>query len=483
MEPFGDLVGSQSPRICTRSLGELTEETSPQGFACLAWMRAHGFDPLPWQETLTKAIFERHPERPDRYRFRTCVVILPRQNGKSEWASAVLGFRLATGDAELAVNAAQNRVVAHEMLLRGARLLGVTMREGPNGRRYAASGNERIELSNGARWLVETMNSEAGRGYAVDALWMDELRHAHSEAQGFAALEPTTSARPRGMLLVTSNAGTKDSAVLNGLIERGRTAAQDPEYSGSLGLWEWSGQSHVALDDRSAWVQANPSLGYSLDPEVLENALRTSSPNTFRTERLSILVATVESAIDSAAWAECADATGTLDFARGRLALAVDTSPDGHTSMCAAGMGTGGTVRVELVAAWASPAEARTQLATLIDKIKPRKVAYFSTSPTTALAQDIRAAAGDRVVKLSDPSAVCAEFGSLVLGRNQLTHGGQSLLDSHIEGASKLQRGQGWVFARRAHDAPVDAAYAAAAAVNVARTLPAPGTGRLVVAA
>jgi hypothetical protein len=481
VEPYGELVGSQTPRISTPALGELTPQTT-DGFACLDWMRDNGFDPLPWQEALTLAVLERHPQRPDRRRWRTAVVVLPRQNGKSQWATALQGWRLATGDAEVAVTAAQTRAIAVEMLLRGARLLDVTTRDGANGRRYAGSGFERIELNNGSRWLVETMSPEAGRGLSVDHLHLDELRHAKSEDDGFAALEPTTTARPRGLVLVTSNAGTDSSVVLNGLIERGRAAAADPEYRGSLGLWEWSAPSDAALDDRQAWATANPSLGYTLDPEVLDNALATSSPATFRTERLSIRVTTDSAAIDAGAWEECADPDGTLEFARGRIAVAVDTAPCGHTTLCAAGVDQDGIVRVEAAAAWSSPAEARAELADLVARINPRKVAWFGNSPTAALAVDLRAAAGDRAVKLTDPSEACQAFASLVAGR-RLRHGGQSLLDDHVAGATRMRKGSGWVFARRDMAAPVSGAYAAAGAVLLARQMPAPSSTRLIVAA
>jgi hypothetical protein len=238
----------------------------------------------------------------------------------------------------------------------------VTTRQNGIGRRYAGSGFERIELVNGARWLFETMSPEAGRGLSLDHLHLDELRHARSESDGLAALEPTTTARPRGLVLVTSNAGTADSAVLNGLIERGRAAAGGRQPSGEPRLVGVVGFSDAALDDGAAWAVANPRLGYTLDPEVLENAA-TSSRNTFRTERLSILVTTDRAAIDAGAWAECADQNGTLTFARARIGVAVDTSPDGHTTMCAAGLDTTGTVRVEVLAAWSSPAEARERSA------------------------------------------------------------------------------------------------------------------------
>jgi hypothetical protein len=117
----------------------------------------------------------------------------------------------------------------------------------------------------------------------------------------------------------------------------------------------------------------------------------------------------------------------------------------------------------------------------MLQRISARKVGWFGASPAAALAQDIRAAAGERAVKL-DAAEACQSFASLVLG-HRIRHGGQTLLDQHISRATKLPKGQGWVFARRDVGSPVSGAYAAAGAVHLARQMPPPSSARLIVAA
>ena len=48
-----------------------------------------------------------------------------------------------------------------------------------------------------------------------------------------------------------------------------------------------------------------------------------------------------------------------------------------------------------------------------------------------------------------------------------------TVLDTHVGQTQKLNRGEGWIFTRRG-SAPIDATYATAGAVHLARTLPPP---------
>lgn len=158
-----------------------------------------------------------------------------------------------------------------------------------------------------------------------------------------------------------------------------------------------------------------PALGDTVTLAAVEGLRGTLPPAQFRTEVLcQTIAAREESVIDLDAWRSCADTAGTLDSARGRLAAAVDVSPDGRTALAVAGMAGDGVVRVELAASWSSPSEARVELADLVDRIAPRKLGWFAPSPTAALAQDLRAAAGDRAVEHTDPSeASCGPGGCL----------------------------------------------------------------------
>lgn len=71
-----------------------------------------------------------------------------------------------------------------------------------------------------------------------------------------------------------------------------------------------------------------------------------------------------------------------------------------------------------------------------------------------------------------DAAAACMALRSLVIA-GQIAHSNDPLVDAHIAGAERLDRGDTWVFARRGRG-HCDAAYAVAGAVQIARSLPPP---------
>lgn len=75
-------------------------------------------------------------------------------------------------------------------------------------------------------------------------------------------------------------------------------------------------------------------------------------------------------------------------------------------------------------------------------------------------------------IKGAEVGETCQEFADLVIAR-KVEHPDDPLLNAHVAGASPLHSGDGWRFTRKGAG-HVDAAYAAAGAVHLARTLPPP---------
>jgi hypothetical protein len=80
---------------------------------------------------------------------------------------------------------------------------------------------------------------------------------------------------------LTSNAGDAFSKVLNDLRER---ALDHPPKS--FGFYEYSAPQYCKINDRAAWAQANPALGYTITEEAIEEAISTSPIENTRTETL-----------------------------------------------------------------------------------------------------------------------------------------------------------------------------------------------------
>jgi hypothetical protein len=204
----------------------------------------------------------------------------------------------------------------------------------------------------------------------------------------------------------------------------------------------------------------------------------------FKTERMCIRVKLLDPAIDPQRWRDCLD-RGELADARSQLALCLDLSPDGqHATLAAAAVLPDGRVRVEAVREWTGPAAdsaAERDLPGLVEKIGPRAVGWFPTGPAAAIAARLADRRKDGVrgwpPRGVTVSEIRAEVPAVCMGLNKevvaatLAHSGQQGLDDQVSAAEWLRRGDMKVFTRRGEGA-VDAVYAVAGAVHLARTLP-----------
>jgi hypothetical protein len=339
-----------------------------------------------------------------------------------------------------------------------------------------------------ACYAIKATNDKAGRGGSNDEVNIDELR-TQKDWKAWSSLSKTTNARRNGQLWAMSNAGDDTSVVLNQLQAAGE-AGTDP----TLCLIEYSAEPGCELDDPKAWAQANPGLGYTVSEDAIRSDLATDPPEVFRTEVLCQRVANLDSAVDYEAWKACADAQGTMNAHKNRLAACLDAAPDGqHFTLSVAARLTDGRPRVELVREWTSSADVRRELAGALAEIKPKAFGWFSAGPAAELASIIRPLAikinrhpGERrpgeipedgAITGSRVTECCQELSGIVRARG-LVHAGQELADTHIRGASKLYTGDGWRFTRKG-EGHCDAAYSIAGAVSVLLTMPEPQRARI----
>jgi hypothetical protein len=458
----GRLVGLPRPRLWTPPLRQLTRRTS-RGYEVADFAEKVLGEPLlPWQRWLM--IHGLELDTDGRFRFRTVLVLVARQNGKTRVISVASLWRMYLDSARLVLSAAQDLSFAREVWQDAISLVrSVPDLSGELNVVRARNGDEWFSLANGARWKITATNDRAGRGLSVDQLDFDELR-TQTKWDAWSALSKTTQARRSGLTWCVSNAGDDRSVVLNGLRDAALSGRDD-----SIGLFEWSAPDGCDLDDPAAWRQANPGLGHLIDERAIRSSLGTDPPEVFRSEVLCQRVTALDSAVDFVAWRDCTDRQQTLSSLRGRVAVVTDVSTDGrHVSAVAAAVGGDGRVRVEPVAAWSDTGLARTELPDLLAKIAPAATGWFPSGPAAALAPLM---ADADALRGSDVTAACMGLADLVTGRS-VSHPGDPLLDAHIAGASKLWTGDGWRFTRRGAG-HCDAAYAAAGAAHLALTLPA----------
>lgn len=466
------LVGRREPRIATKPLRDLTPDTS-KGFEVIEFAKDFLHEPLlPWQE---EAVIRSLELREDgSFRFRTVLILVARQNGKTHLVRVLALWRLFVDGADLVLSAAQSLDIAREAWQAGVNTAKGTpcLAMDVEKVRYA-NGEQELALTSGGRWKIAASSRQAGRGLSVDTLFLDELREQRN-FDAWSALSKTTQARRNGQIVAITNAGDDESVVLNHL--RAQAMAEEDD---SICILEWSGEDGCDLDDWDAIAQANPGLGHIIPVQAIRSSLTTDPAPVFRTEVLCQKVDTLDSAIPMDAWNACADPNGNMESLKSRVVACLDIAPDGeHASLVVAAEKDDGRIRVEIVREWRSTKALRADLPDLLDRVKPRSFAWFPGGPAAAMAADFRKIRNAVEVKAADIASVCQGFTEQVVSR-RIVHGNEGLLNAQVAGTARLNTGDGYRFSRKG-GAHCDAVYAAAGAVHLVRTSPSVGKPRLV---
>lgn len=300
------MMGQTEPRLWTPPLHKLTKKTS-LGFAAIEYANANlGMVLYPWQEwALIHALeVEGDLTKPDgwRFRFRTVLFMVSRQNGKTELSKviasfflnvlkveAVFGTSLSMDKAEEVWEGVIQEQETHPDLARDIQMVA------------RRNGGKKLVLTGLRTYKVGAPTRRAGRGDANDLVMLDEVRE-HRDWETWSAAVASTNAKPNGMTVCFSNAGDPDSIVLRQLrsqaIEKIEgTKARDfggNVDSESLGLFEWSAPDDAETDDMEALAQANPALGYGrLTERALLSNRATFPENKFRSECMCQQVETI----------------------------------------------------------------------------------------------------------------------------------------------------------------------------------------------
>jgi hypothetical protein len=472
------VYGKTEPRLWTKPLRPLNRKTS-RGFEIIDFAEMIGEPLLPWQQWAVIHAFELLPG--GSYRFRTVLILVARQNGKSQLKRVVTLWRMYMEGARRIIGIAQDVALARDQW----NLCQETIHACPDleeewGRVRNVNGDEWFEAS-GCRYGIKAANRRAGRGGSNDEVNIDELREQQDWA-AWGAVSKTTMAKANGQVWAMSNAGDDTSVVLNQLRDTALSGRDE-----SIFLAEWSGEDGCELDDEKAIAQANPGLGYIISMAAIRSALGTDPPGVYRTEVLCQRVDQLDGAIDMTAWKECADPSGTMEGLRDRVACCFDAAPDGqHATLAAAAVLADGRVRIEIVRAWKSTDAARAELPGLLGQVKPAALGWYPTGPAAELGPVLRPAAlkynkrpgkrqpgqlpDDGEISGATVAEACQGLAGLAMAR-KVVHPADPLLDAHAGGAQKLNAADGWRFTRRG-GGHVDAAYAAAGAVQIALTMP-----------
>lgn len=333
----------------------------------------------PWQRWFLIHAFELLPS--GRFRFRTVVLLVARQNGKSTlswlialWFMYVRGVGMVLGTAQdldvaeeiwsFAVEAATDDEANPDLADEVVKLI-------------ETNGKKELRLANGARYKVKATSRRAGRGFTGDLIMLDELREQQTW-QAWSAITKTTMTRLDALVLGMSNAGDATSVVLRHLRRIAHLELGDPDgaygdaptveepvdddgdpasgehLESAVGLFEWSAVPGCDVHDRDAWAQANPSLNHpgGVLEATLAGFVNVDPEPEFRIECLCQWSDdTADGPFPAGKWAAGTDSLSAI--AEGSpLVYCVDVSADRTTSHIAvAGYREDGVPHIEIAAA------------------------------------------------------------------------------------------------------------------------------------
>ena len=254
----------------------------------------------PFQQRIAKAI--QGPER-------ECVVMIPRDNGKSYLAAAIALYWLVTGESDVFC-AATSRDQAHLVLTyakRAAReLADPHVIERFHDLRWCPDPSRPSQWSRQFRALP----ADAGKLHGLKGRWIIDELHAARDDEVYLAAR-TSSERASTKLLVISTAAASADSTLGKLRARALTApdvrrrgALTDARGDNIRLLEWSVAPEVPIGDTRAAKLANPASWIST---ASLRKLRDAVPEAaFRRYHRNEHAAAGESAwLPVGAWARC----------------------------------------------------------------------------------------------------------------------------------------------------------------------------------
>lgn len=307
------ILGCEVPRIFTPAQRELTPETT-HGFACIAFAeQVLGLKLFPWQKWLLLHALELRED--GLYRFRTVVVIVARQSGKTLlmvvlalWHLYALESRTVIGTAQDLANSEKAWAEAVEMAQSEPELADLI-------EKITLAHPKSLQLVGpepgvrGPEYRVATSSRRGARGFSGDLVLLDELRE-HQTWDSWASVTNTMNARPKAQAWAFSNAGDALSIVLRFLKASAHQALGWPDGdadqdllgglddmaeledlgSDAMGWFEWSAHPAASRTDQGAWGQSNPSMNHTeivtncVTDRAIAAALRTNPPHIFEIE-------------------------------------------------------------------------------------------------------------------------------------------------------------------------------------------------------
>ncbi len=230
---------------------------------------------MPWQRLVSRVASERFPDDPEKFKYHTIILTVPRQSGKTTLMRTVLTQRAIVNYNRQAFYTAQT---GKDATARWKDL--IKQIEGsvfaPFVTTKLAQGSQSCQLPNGSSIAPFAPTPKSLHGYTPHDVMLDEIFEWDTE-QGEAllgAVKPAQITLKSRQLWLVSTMGTEDSEFLNAQIEIGRAAVNNPESG--IAYFEWSLAEGLDSTDPQNWG-FHPAVGHTIEISDLAESMGSHS--------------------------------------------------------------------------------------------------------------------------------------------------------------------------------------------------------------
>ena len=400
---------------------------------------------MPWQRYVLDVALELKPDGTPAY--RTVVVTVPRQNGKTTLLWGLMLWWGLTFRDNVIIATAQTGIEAMDKWRDYVNAMEGSALAGRIADVRRSNGSETLLWDTGTKHRVRAPTARAGHGVTLDLGVIDEAWALRDEAV-VQSMRPAMATRRHAQLWVVSTAGTLDSLLLRRHVELGRKAVAD-ELSEGVAFFEWAAPEGADADDPRTWAAAMPALGHTITAETVALDRETMAPGEFERAYLNRWTDTSEAAIPTHHWMAVLDA----DAAPGvPVWLGVDVTPERDAAAIVAGGWYGERVACEVIDHRAGTDWLAARVTELCERHNVAGIVMDASGPAASVAPDLREAPILYTYR-NMQHASAQLYDAIVYGAIAVRpHAG---LSAAVRGAAKLGQGDLWRWGRKRSAADV----------------------------
>lgn len=411
---------------------------------------------LPWQRYVIRVLTEKNKD--GSYRYRTVVLTVPRQSGKTTVVRALYATRALMKNSRKSFIFAQTGKDARERLFE----LAEQLTHSPMGKAIKvrrAAENPNISFPTGSKIQSFPPTAESTHGYSFEDAFLDEI-FAFDDATGsnlLGAIIPAMQTKKDRQIIFVSTKGTPNSTFLNGWIAKGREAVKEP--ASDIAYFEWALEEGLDAFDSENW-DFHPGLqGGLISKDDISSATVNLSKGEFTRAFMNRQTETLESVLDLAKWNAL---EGSLTVPkRSDVAIAYEVSYDRSKAAIVAAWKDGKTTCTKVLMTntgtdWIQPALEE------LKELRPLTIGADKYAQNQVIADSIAADNPDFGMKLLTPEG--AKTGAVAfkarIEDGTIRHDGHLALKTGVSSAISRPMGEGWVFSHKSEPELVAAVVA-----------------------